>query len=440
MKQKPVYAHDPMRWRATGYVLFGGIVICTLFGGMTYWSMEAELEGAVIAQGELRVESKSKPVQHYEGGIVGEIFVKNGDAVEAQQVLLNLDQTTQEASFSIVDNQLMELKARRARFIAVRSERESINFPEDVLERARQDIELETVVDGQRNLFRSQLNSYRQQRAQLGERIAQIINEIEASRSRTKGFETQLGSISAELATQQDLLDRGLTTRARIEQFTRERARIDGEIGALESGESRLKRQIQETQIELTRLREERRQAAITELRDAEVRIAELEQRMIMAQDALKKIDIRAPVAGVVEDLQVNAAGAVIGAGTPIMTIVPVADRLVLEAKIGTDKRDKVSKGTPARVLFPAFNTRTTPELFGEVVSISSDRKIDETTGFPYFGVEILLTDEERAKLGDENVLVAGMPAEIYIQTKSRTPLNYLLKPILDNFEPAFKE
>lgn len=440
MKQTPVYAHDPMRWRARGYVLFGGVVICALFGGMSYWAMEAELEGAIVAQGELRVETKSKTVQHYEGGIVGEIFAKNGDSVKAQQILLTLDQTTQEASFSIIDSQLLELKARKARLLAVQTEQTRVNFPADVLARARKDIELETVVEGQRSLFRSQLSSYRQQRAQLGERIAQIIAEIEASRARVQGFETQLQSITSELETQQTLLDRGYTTRARIEQFTRERARIQGEIGALKSGESRLKRQIQETQIELTRLREERRRAAIEELRDSEARIVELEQRMILAKDALRKIDIRSPVAGVVEDFQITSPGAVIGAGTPIMTIVPVGDRLILEARIGTNKRDKVRKGTAARVLFPAFNTRTTPELFGEVISISSDRKIDEATGFPYFGVEILLTDEERAKLGEENVLVAGMPAEIYIQTESQTPMTYLLKPILDNFEPAFKE
>ena len=439
-KSQATFAHDPTRWRARGYVLFGGIVILGLFGGMTYWGTNAELEGAIVAQGELRVETKSKPVQHPEGGVVGAIFVKNGDVVKAQQPLLRLDQTTQEASLTIVDSQLLEFLVRRSRLLAVRDEKTSVTFPAIVLERARKDAELAEVVTGQRNLFDSRLSGYGQQRAQLGERIAQLENEIRASQARRKGFDTQLASIDEEIRVQQGLLDRGLSIRSRLENFRRERARVEGEIGALLSEEARLQRQIQETRIEITRLRESRREEAIGELRDVETRIAELRQRMIVATDALKKIEIRAPVDGVVEDLNVFATGAVVGPGDPIMTIVPVTDRLILEAKVVTTDRDKLYLGQPTRVLFSAFNRNTTPELNGEVFAISADRKIDEISGAPYFGVEILLTEEERKRLGEENRLVPGMPAEIYIQTEARTPLNYLLKPILDNFEPAFKQ
>jgi HlyD family secretion protein len=407
---------------------------------MTVWGVGTELEGAIVAQGELRVETKSKPVQHREGGVVGAIFVKNGDVVKAQQPLIRLDQTTQEASLTIVDSQLLEFLARRARLLAVRDEKTSVIFPDLVLERAADDTELDEVVTGQRNLFESRLSGYRQQRAQLIERIAQLENEIRASQARRKGFDTQLESIEEEVRMQQDLLDRGLSIRSRVEGFRREGARIDGEIGALLSDEARLRRQIQETKIEITRLREARREEAISELRDVETRIAELRQRMIVATDALKKIELRAPSDGVVEDLSVFAVGAVVAPGEPVMTIVPVADRLILEAKVATTDRDKVYLSQPTRVLFSAFNRNTTPELNGEVFTISADRKIDEVTGAPYFGVEILLTEEERNRLGDENELVPGMPAEIYIQTEARTPLNYLLKPILDNFEPAFKQ
>ncbi len=439
-KSQATFAHDPTRWRARGYVLFGGAVILGLFGGMTWWGTNAKLEGAIVSQGELRVETKSKPVQHPEGGVVGAIFVKNGDIVKAQQPLLRLDQTTQKASLSIVDTQLLEFLVRRARLLAVRDEKTSVVFPSIVLDRARDDAELSEVVRGQRNLFESRLSGYRQQRAQLGERIAQLENEIKASQARRTGFNTQLSSIDEEVRVQQGLLDRGLSIRSRLENFRRERARIEGEIGALLSDEARLQRQIQETRIEITRLRESRREEAIGELRDVETRIAELRQRMIVATDALKRIEIRAPSDGVVEDMNIFATGAVVGPGDPIMTIVPVADRLILEARIATNKRDKINIGGPTRVRFTSFNQRTTPELKGEVFGISADRKIDETSGAPYFAVEILLTDEERKRLGKENELVPGMPAEIYIQTESRTPLTYLLKPITDNFERAFKE
>ena len=439
-RSKPVYAHDPTRWRARRYVFAGAVVVIGLFGGMSYWSVNSELEGAVIAEGVLRVETKSKPVQHQEGGIVGAIFVKNGDVVKARQPLIRLDQTTQQASLAIVDNQLLEFLARRARLLAVRDERTSITFPEVVLGEARRDAELSDVVRGQQNLFSARLSGYRQQRAQFAERIAQLENEIRASQSRKQGFDTRLSSLDEDIQTQQGLLDRGLSTRPRLQELLREKARMEGEVGALDAEEARLLRQIQETRIEITRLREARREGALDELRDVEARIAELRQRKIVASEALRRIELRAPVDGVVEDLAVFAPGAIVAPGEPIMTIVPISDRLILEARVSTDKRDKIFLSQPTRVRFRAFNQRTTPELNGEVVSISADRKIDDVNGFPYYGVEILLTDDERARLGEENELVPGMPAEIYIQTEGRSPLNYMIKPILDNFEPAFKE
>lgn len=438
--KKPVYAHDPTRWRARGYVLAGGIVILGLFGGMTVWGVGTELEGAIVAQGELRVETKSKPVQHQEGGIVGAIFVKNGDVVKAQQPLIRLDQTTQQASLAIVDSQLLGFLATRARLLAVRDEQMGVVFPEIVLSESRRDPKLEEAVRGQRGLFDARIFGYRQQRAQLAERIGQLENEIAASNSRRQGFDIQLKSFVEDLKTQQSLLDRGLTTRTRMQQFMREKARIEGEVGALIADEARLQRQIQETRIEITRLRETRREQALDELRDVEAQIAELRQRKIVAGDALRRIEVRAPVDGVVQDITVFSTGAVVAPGEPIMTIVPVADRLILEAKVDTVKRDKIYVGQPTRVLFTAFNQRTTPELNGELFAISADRKIDEVSGVPYYGVEILLPEKERERLGEENVLVPGMPANIYIQTEGRSPLNYLLKPILDNFEPAFKE
>ena len=438
--KKSAYAHDPTKWRARGYILAGGIVIIGLFGGMTVWGVGTELEGAIVAEGELRVETKSKPVQHQEGGIVGAIFVKDGDVVKAQQPLIRLDQTTQKASLAIVDSQLLEFLARRARLLAVRDERTSVTFPDVVMSAARRDPELGEVVRGQRSLFEARLSGYRKQRAQLAERIGQLENEITASKSRRQGFDTQLLSLDEELKTQQSLLDRGLATRSRTQQFLREKARVDGEVGALLADEARLQRQIQETRIEITRLRESRREEALDQLRDVETRIAELRQRKIVAGDALRRIDVRAPADGVVQDLAVFSTGAVVGPGEQIMTIVPVADRLILEAKVDTVKRDKIYLGQATRVLFTAFNQNTTPELNGEVFSISADRKIDELSGAPYYGVEILLPETERARLGEDNVLVPGMPAAIYIQTEGRSPLNYLLKPLLDNFEPAFKE
>lgn len=439
-KMDSKFAHDPKRWGGIGYVLTGLVVIVGAFGGLMLWSTTAELEGAVVAQGELRVESKAKPVQHREGGVVGAIFVKEGDLVKAGDPLVRLDPTTQEASFEIVDAQLIEALARKARLLAERDEAGDVSFPREVLERAASNFEVEAIARDQRNLFIARLEGFRKQNQQLGERIGQLRNEIDAVNSRRTGFETQLISVREELVVQNRLLERGLTTRTRLQEFRREQARIDGEIGALDAEEARLRRQIQETEIEITRLNESRREEAIENLREVEAQVVELQQRMIVAQDALQKIELRAPQDGIVQDMAVYAPGAVVQSGEQILSIVPISDRLVLEARIPPNERDRVRVGGDADVQFTAFNQRTTPKLTGEVTKISADRKIDEATAASYFSVEILVPEAERARLDKDSELVPGIQAQIFITTESRTPLNYLLKPLTDNFGKAFKE
>jgi len=434
------FAHDPRKWKAGKHIFLGVIVIAGLFGGLGYWSLTTEISGAVVASGELRVETKQKPVQHPEGGVVGEIFVREGQEVVAGQPLLRLEQITQDATRAILESQINELSAQKARLLAERDSKVSLTFPPALLAKAGEDDEVSKVVRDQRSLFTARLAGYRQQAAQLRERVGQIQNEIAGGAARLQSFTSQLQSIEGERIRVKTLLDQGLTTETRLQGILREQARIEGEIGALDSNKSRLQRQIQETRIEMTRLRETRREEAIAELRGVQGGINEIEQRIVVANESLRKIEIRSPQKGVVQDLSVFAAGAVVSPGQPIMVIVPTADRLVLEAKVETTKRDQVSIGRPARVRFSTFNQRTTPELNGKVVKISPDRKIDELTGASFYAVEVLLPDDERSKLGSENALVPGLPAEIFIETDKRTPMSYLLKPLTDNFGRAFRE
>jgi len=427
VKQKQDFAHDPYRWRAGKYILSGVVIIAALFGGLGYWSVSTEISGAVVASGELRVETKQKPVQHAEGGVVGELFVKEGQDVAAGQTLLRLEQ-------------IVELAARKARLLAERDSDRELSFPPDLLSKAAGDAEIRKTVNDQRSLFSARLAGYRQQAAQMRERVGQITNEIEGSRSRLISFSSQLQSVEGERIRMNTLLDQGLTTETRLQEILREKARIEGEIGALNSETSRLLGQIQETRLEMTRLREGRREEAIAELREVLGQMNEIEQRIVVADESIRKIELKSPQAGVVQDLSVFAAGAVVAPGEPIMMIVPTNDRLVLEAKVEPTNRDQVVLDRTARVRFSTFNQRTTPELNGKVVKISPDRKIDEITGAPFYAVEVLLPEDERAKLGEENQLVPGLPAEIFIETDKRTPMSYMLKPLTDNFTKAFRE
>ena len=394
----------------------------------------------MVASGELRVETKQKPVQHPEGGVVGQIFVKDGQEVAVGQPLLRLEQTTQDATRAILESQIIELAARKVRLLAERDSEREIFFTEDLRDKANRDPEVRKAINDQRSLFNARLTGYRQQAAQLRERVGQITNEIEGSGSRLLSFSSQLQSVEGERVRMKTLLDQGLTTETRLQEILREKARIEGEIGALNSETSRLRRQIQETRLEMTRLREGRREDAIAELREVQGQMNEIEQRIVVADESIRKIELKSPQAGVVQDLSVFAAGAVVAPGEPIMMIVPTADRLVLEAKVDPTKRDQVVLERTARVRFSTFNQRTTPELNGKVVKISPDRKIDEVSGAPYYAVEVLLTEAERDKLGQENRLVPGLPAEIFIETDKRTPMSYMLKPLSDNFAKAFRE
>jgi len=434
------FAHDPSRWKAGKHTFFGTIIIAALFGGGGWWATQTEISGAVVASGELRVETKQKPVQHPEGGVVGEIFVREGETVAAGQPLLRLEQITQDATRAILEGQINELKAREVRLLAERDSKTRLSFSRELIAKARRESEVAKVVQDQQSLFNARLTGYRQQAAQLRERVGQIQSEITGSSSRLDSFQNQLQSISGELVRVRTLLDQGLTTETRLQEILRENARIEGEIGALNSNNAGLARQIQETRIEMTRLRETRREEAISELREVQGQVNEIEQRIVVADESIRKIQLVSPQAGVVQDLSVFSAGAVVSPGQPIMVIVPTTDRLVLEAKVEPTNRDQIKVGGPARVRFSTFNQRTTPELNGKVAKVSYDRKIDEVTGAPFFAVEVLLSNEERNRLGSENKLVPGLPAEIFIETGKRTPMSYILKPLEDNFARAGNE
>ncbi|MBL8584354.1 MAG: HlyD family type I secretion periplasmic adaptor subunit [Rhizobiaceae bacterium] len=434
------FAYDTTRWRADRHIVMGLIAIALTFGGVGWWSVASELHSAVIAPAEIRVESSIKPIQHTTGGLVGEILVRDGDHVKAGQVLLRFDRTSSAASYAIVSSQLDELLVRRARLQAEVNNVTEVEFPPELVEKAKTNPDLAKNIKDQLGLFQARLTNFGQQVSQLKERIGQLDSQIEGTEARKRSFETQIAAVAEELRIQGDLLTQKLTTRTLSQEFVREKARLEGELGALDADAARLRGQIQENGIEITRLQETRLESSIDELRDVESKIAELQQRLIVAEEDLSRTELTSPQDGVVQDMAVFAVGAVVAPGEKIMNIVPTADRLILKGRIDPSKRDQVMIGQPALVKFSAFNRRTTPELNGEVVKISADRKLDQQSGRAFYEVEVFIPDEERNRLDKEDLLVPGLPAEVYIQTGSRTPLSYFLKPLTDSFARAFRE
>ncbi|MBN8977049.1 MAG: HlyD family type I secretion periplasmic adaptor subunit [Rhizobiales bacterium] len=422
--------------------IIGFSVVAILFGGLGVWAATGELAGAVIAPGSVVVESNVKKIQHPTGGIVGEIFVHDGDAVEAGDILIRLDDTVTRSTLGVVRSQLDELLVREARLITERDEAESIELTDD--QRGRQnDRMLARALAGEEKLFQSRRAARVGQRAQLRERISQSNDEIRGLSAQQAAKEAESGFIADELVGVKSLYDRHLVSISRLMALQRDKARIDGERGQFVAEIARVRGKISETELQIIQIDRDFRTDVLKELREAQGKIAELRERLVAAEDQLKRVDIRAPIPGIVLQLSVHTVGGVITASEMIMQIVPSDDSLVIDAKVSPQDIDQITTGAKAIVRIMAGNQRTMMDLEGTLMRISADLAHDPPTSgqisSPYYQVRISLPRAEIERLGNFR-LVPGMPAEAFIQTYSRTALQYLLKPLHDQLARTFIE
>ena len=426
----------PDRSSGIGWRLMFGLALATVFvvliGG---WAATAKLAGAVIAAGSV-VDSNSRKVQHPSGGVVGEIHVKNGDTVEAGQVIVRLDETQTRAALGIIVTQLTELIGRKSRLAAERDGLDIILFPEGFEE---QSVESRRVAVGERRFFNARREAMDSQVGQLKERITQLREEIIGLVTQRDAKQREVKLVAEELARVKDMYERSLMPITRYIQMQRDEARVAGELGVLISQIARTKAQISEIEIQMLGLDQTMRSEAQKELREIEAQIGELREREIAARDNLKRVDIRAPVAGTVHDLQIFTIGGVVRAAEPLMAIVPSDDELTIRARVAPADIDQITLGQDAFLRFSAFNQRTTPEIPGKVSSIGADLSRDEATGETYYKVGLTADPTEMKKL-EGLQLVPGMPVEVFIQTTERTALSYISKPLTDHLERAFRE
>lgn len=427
------------RWGAGRHIWIGILTLMVLIGGVGAWSAFASISGAVVAIGKLKVESNRQVVQHLDGGVVKEILVKEGDVVEAGEVLLRLDDKLLQAELTIVEDQLHEILARRGRLTAVRDDLPRPVFETEILEVATRNPRVQAMVDGQIRLYRARVETVRSETEQLRERQTQIGEEITGSQAQQEALERQLDLVSDELDNLRELLRKGLAQASRVLALERENARLLGEKGELISNVARLKGQISEIEIQLIGLQSGRVEEAITQLRDLEFRENELRERRNSLLETLDRLEVRAPRPGVVIGMTVYALRSVVRAAEPILYIVPSDVQLVIESRIDATSIDQVYPGQEARLRFSAFSTRTTPDVPGKIVKISPDVFTDDATGASYYTVELGFDEKDLAALGDVE-LVAGMPVEAYITTTIRTPYSYFTKPLTDYFNKALRE
>ncbi|MCZ7488131.1 HlyD family type I secretion periplasmic adaptor subunit [Rhizobium rhizogenes] len=415
--------------------------VCTLalmvfvVGG---WAATANLSGAVIGTGTVVVDGNVKRIQHREGGIVGEIRVRNGTFVKAGDLLIGLDDTVTRASLSIITKQIEQLSARRMRLVSERKNAERLTAPV-ALSAEIDKADGTEYIEAETALFIARKRTIDGQKAQLAQRIDQIRQENEGLVVRRDAKEEELSWIGQELVRVRSLNEQQLIQFNRLAELERLRAQLDGERGQLMAEIARAATRITETELQILQLDQDRLAEVLTELRDLDNKLAELSEQKVTAEDQLKRIDIRSPQDGIVHELAVHTIGGVITAGETMMQIVPINDLLVVETKIQPADIDQLHVGQQATLRFSAFNQRTTPEIAGYVKMVAADLLNNPQTGESWYSARIEITPEELAKLGNLNLL-AGMPVEAYIKTGERTALSYLVKPLSDQIAKAMRE
>ncbi|MEM7068166.1 MAG: HlyD family type I secretion periplasmic adaptor subunit [Pseudomonadota bacterium] len=402
------------------------------------WAMFANLSGAVIATGQVEVLGKPKTIQHLDGGIVAEIAIDNGVRVSKDDILIRLDDTLLQANLNIYQNRLREGIAKRVRLNAERDTQDAINWADDILPLF--DMVLSPAVkSGQSKLFDARRSTREGQISQLREQIDQFEDQKQGIRALIASRNAQLGFLDEELIGVRSLNEQGLSPKSQLMALERQREEIIGQIAEQNAEVSRIQNAISEAEIEILQVDRQFRQEVLTELRQTEQEVNEMTQQLHATVEQLKRVEIKAPVSGIVHELSVFTIGGVVGAGSPVLQIIPQDEGFEIEASLQPQFIDEINLGQPATLRFSAFNQRTTPELKGVVKDISANVVADEQTGATFYKIRLGASESELARLNNQP-FIPGMPVEVFIKTKERTALNYLIKPLIDQVNRAFRE
>lgn len=425
-------------WSARRDLVSGAVALVMLVGGFGGWATLATIGGAVIASGHIEVEQNRQVIQHPDGGIVDAILVQEGDHVVAGSVLLRLDAQMLQPEMDMVEGQLDALMVRRIRHEAERDAAAVLNF--DTGQLLGSDADVAALMAGQRALHAARRLSEQQLKSQLGQRRDQIASQISGVEAQQSAIAIQRTLIATELESQQSLLQRGLTESVRVTALLREDASLAGRMGELVAAVATAGERMTELDIELLRIDSARREEALVALRDLHRETLALSERHHILRTQLDRLEIRAPMSGVVHDMQMHAPRAVLRAAEPVLYLVPQDRPLIISVQVEPTRIDMVFLGQEVMVRFPAFDQHRTPELFGRVVRISADAFEDSARARAYYRVMVALGESQIVRLPESLVLIPGMPVDAFIRTQDRSPMTYFVKPLTDYFVRAFRE
>ncbi|HQT01535.1 MAG: hypothetical protein B7Z05_00750 [Thiotrichales bacterium 32-46-8] len=419
---------------------FGMFVAVGMLGGFVLWAGLAPLKSAVVATGKVVVESRNKVVQHLDGGLVAEIYVKEGDLVKKNQPLLRLSDVQIQAQLDIVNSQLWEAKANLARLQAERDGLDQLVLSSE-LKQLQSEPKMAQYLLTQMQLFEARRQAYHSEQSVLKQRIGQTKQQISGLEQVIASQVKRSQSLSQDVKDWQSLYEQQFADKVRLREMQRQLTELEGDIAGKQSEIARLKQVVAETERQVL-LRQQEYQKEVTDgLREAQSRQSEAEARVSALSDQLRRIDILSPDDGRVVGFDVVTVGAVLEPRRTIMEIVPADQSFAVIGQMQTQDVDQVLPGQLAEIKFMAFNTNYVPVMYGKVDSVAADALIDEVTKMPYYKVKVVPDDQAVDALSRQGWnLVSGMPADVYIQTRERTLLNYIVRPLQIMISRAFNE
>lgn len=459
-------------------IIFGLWLVILVFGVFGLWSVLARIDSAAIAPGRVILDQNRKTISHLEGGIIDTIHTRVGAHVKTGDALLTLKEIRARAQVDLLQTQLDNSLAIEARLVAERDGKDTITFPDALLQQAESvpvvEAELaevagkleaeslagaerlklqeqqtallarlanarnvEEILDNQRSIFKSRTENVRGQLDILQTRVAKSEQEIRGFQMQADSMDSQIRLLSEEIAVVAQLVEQGNATRPRLLQLKRQRAELQGRQGEYLALKAKAMESIDEAKLNMLNTESEYMNKVVEELKQAQQTVSETGEKITASADVLDRVVIRAPVDGIVNDMTVFTEGGVVKPGEKIMDIVPLSDEMTVEARVNPQDIDVVHNGLDARVRLTAFKARQVPPVMGEVTFVSGDQFTDERTGESYFVARIKIDESALKEL--ENVeLSPGMPADVLIITGSRTFFAYLMDPITQSFDHSF--
>jgi HlyD family type I secretion membrane fusion protein len=416
----------------------GYALIFVAFGVCGLWSTWAPLDSAAVAQGVIEVDSRRKAIQHLEGGIVKEIRVAESQVVKHGDVMFRLEPTQARANSDMLRKQFLAALAREARLTAELDGKSEITFPEEVMEH-RATTETATAIRDEQREFVERRQSLDNQVRALEARLGQCVQEITGRARQKAALTDQVASITTQLDSIRPIVEKGFYARNRLLELEREKARLVGSLGQITAEIARFEKQQDETRVQIEQLRQKFREDAAHDLTDTRIKLSDIKEKLVIASDVLTRVDIRAPVSGVVQNLRVNGVGAVVKAGETIADLVPAGDKLVVATQVSPLDIDSVASGQRAEIRFTSLSRRQAPTVFGQVQSVSPDSLVNETTKQSYYLARVVINRGDMPTQVAEK-LTPGMPADVLIVTGERSALEYFVGPLRNALAKGMRE